>query len=49
MDMNMTIDTLEPESELSGGLCLPDRERVLYRPPESKSILGTSFSYCYDF
>jgi hypothetical protein len=43
--VNMTTDTLEPESQLSGGLCLPNKERVLYRPPESKSVLGTSFSY----
>ncbi|KAJ3693896.1 hypothetical protein LUZ60_009376 [Juncus effusus] len=41
IDVNMTTDTLEPEAELGGGLCLPDnKERVLYRPPERKSLLG---------
>ncbi|XP_072951329.1 pre-mRNA-splicing factor ATP-dependent RNA helicase DEAH7-like isoform X2 [Typha angustifolia] len=40
MDLNATMTTLEPESSISGGLCIPDREKILYRPPEGKSVLG---------
>ncbi|KAJ4785883.1 hypothetical protein LUZ62_037129 [Rhynchospora pubera] len=40
MDVNKTTDTLEPDSESSGGLSLPNKERLLYRPPENRSVLG---------
>lgn len=40
VDVNRTFDVLEPEISVKGGLSLPSRERLLFRAPEKKSILG---------
>ncbi|PKA52844.1 putative pre-mRNA-splicing factor ATP-dependent RNA helicase [Apostasia shenzhenica] len=40
VDVNRTTDVLEPESGMKGGLSLPTKDRLLFNPPEKKSILG---------
>jgi pre-mRNA-splicing factor ATP-dependent RNA helicase DHX38/PRP16 len=33
-------ETLEPEKASSGGLYVPGKDRLVFRPPERKSVLG---------
>ena len=40
MDINKMTDTLEPEETGVGGLQLPGKDRVVFRPSERKSLLG---------
>ncbi|KAK6930841.1 DEAD-box helicase, OB fold [Dillenia turbinata] len=40
IDVDRTTDTLEPEKTSVGGLQLPGRERVVFKAPERKSLLG---------
>lgn len=46
VDINRTSDVLAPESGVKGGLNLPNKERLLFRTPEKKSVLGTAFIGC---
>lgn len=46
--MDKTTETLEPEKMSSGGLCLPGKDRVEFRPPERKSLLGVLNLQIYD-
>ncbi|GKC71179.1 hypothetical protein Tco_1117062, partial [Tanacetum coccineum] len=39
MDINKMTDTLEPEETGVGGLQLPGKDRVVFRPSERKSLL----------
>lgn len=39
-DINEMKATLEPEATTSGGLVVPGKDRVLFKPPERKSLLG---------
>ncbi|KAE9454731.1 hypothetical protein C3L33_13370, partial [Rhododendron williamsianum] len=36
----MTTSVLEPEKTSSGGLFVPGKDRLVFRPPERKSLLG---------
>ncbi|KAL6186353.1 hypothetical protein ACLB2K_042473 [Fragaria x ananassa] len=38
--LDKTTATLEPEKSSGGGLFVPGKDRVVYRPPERKSLLG---------
>ncbi|XP_039137619.1 pre-mRNA-splicing factor ATP-dependent RNA helicase DEAH7-like isoform X1 [Dioscorea cayenensis subsp. rotundata] len=40
VDINATSTTLEPDKSTRGGLCLPDKDRLTFRPPRPKSTLG---------
>ncbi|KAL5198300.1 hypothetical protein ABZP36_001812 [Zizania latifolia] len=40
LDLDVTITTLGPEDDTAQGLILPNRDRVMYRPPPGKSALG---------
>lgn len=40
LDLDKLTDTLEPEDTTTGGLFVPGKDRVVFRPPEKKSILG---------
>ncbi|GKD18918.1 hypothetical protein Tco_1208076, partial [Tanacetum coccineum] len=39
-DINKMTDTLEPDETGVGGLQLPVKDRVVFRPSERKSLLG---------
>ncbi|PIN05604.1 mRNA splicing factor ATP-dependent RNA helicase [Handroanthus impetiginosus] len=39
-DPDKTTDTLLPEESSSGGLVVPGKDRVVFRAPERKSVLG---------
>ncbi|KAG9144614.1 hypothetical protein Leryth_010816 [Lithospermum erythrorhizon] len=39
-DINQIKATLEPEAASSGGLVVPGKDRVLFKPSERKSLLG---------
>ncbi|XP_010248953.1 PREDICTED: pre-mRNA-splicing factor ATP-dependent RNA helicase DEAH7 [Nelumbo nucifera] len=39
IDLDQTTATLEPE-KVTGGLYVPGKDRVVFKPPERKSILG---------
>ena len=34
------MDTLEPETTSGGGLFVPGKDRMVFKPPEKKSLLG---------
>ncbi|GMN49209.1 hypothetical protein TIFTF001_018375 [Ficus carica] len=40
IDLNKTKETLEGEKISGGGLYLPGKDRVVFKPPERKSLLG---------
>ncbi|XP_068656092.1 pre-mRNA-splicing factor ATP-dependent RNA helicase DEAH7 [Aristolochia californica] len=40
MDIDKTTDLLEPEKPSKGGLHIPVKDRVTFKPPEKKSLLG---------
>ncbi|KAF8390619.1 hypothetical protein HHK36_025146 [Tetracentron sinense] len=40
IDLNKTTITLEPDKVNSGGLYVPGKDRVVFRPSERKSLLG---------
>ncbi|ONI30062.1 hypothetical protein PRUPE_1G229100 [Prunus persica] len=40
IDLDKTTVTLEPEVDNAGGLFVPGKDRVVFRPPERKSLLG---------
>ncbi|XP_075489765.1 pre-mRNA-splicing factor ATP-dependent RNA helicase DEAH7-like [Primulina tabacum] len=40
LDLDKITDTLEPDYTTTGGLFVPGKDRVMFRPPEKKSILG---------
>lgn len=40
IDLDKTTDTLEPDESSNGGLQVPGKDRVVYRPREKKSLLG---------
>ncbi|KAK4486075.1 hypothetical protein RD792_008741 [Penstemon davidsonii] len=40
LDLDKTTDTLEPEETVTGGLFVPGKDRVMFRPSEGKSVLG---------
>lgn len=40
IDLDMTTSVLEPEKTSSGGLFVPGKDRLVFRPPERKSLLG---------
>lgn len=40
IDLDKTTVTLEAEKSSNGGLYLPGKDRVVFKPPERKSILG---------
>ncbi|KAL3818680.1 hypothetical protein ACJIZ3_004585 [Penstemon smallii] len=40
LDIDKTTDTLEPEDTGTGGLFVPGKDRVMFRPSEGKSVLG---------
>ncbi|CAB4294557.1 unnamed protein product [Prunus armeniaca] len=40
IDLDKTTVTLEPEVNKAGGLFVPGKDRVVFRPPERKSLLG---------
>lgn len=40
IDLDMTMTTLGPEDDTAQGLIVPNRDRVMYRPPPGKSALG---------
>lgn len=43
IDLDKTMELLEPEETKGGGLILPNKERLLFRAPEGKSLTGTVF------
>ena len=43
--LDKTTVTLEPEKSSGGGLFVPGKDRVVYRAPERKSLLGKLFHY----
>ncbi|KAL6969289.1 RNA helicase [Sarracenia purpurea var. burkii] len=40
IDLDKTTTVLEPEKTSGGGLFVPGNDRVVFRPPERKSLLG---------
>ncbi|KAF5204908.1 Pre-mrna-splicing factor atp-dependent rna helicase, partial [Thalictrum thalictroides] len=40
IDFDKTIVTLEPDKPCDGGLQLPGKDRVVFKPHEGKSLLG---------
>lgn len=40
IDLDKTTEVLEPETSSSGGLLVPAKDRVVFRPPDRKSLLG---------
>ncbi|KAG0465507.1 hypothetical protein HPP92_019671, partial [Vanilla planifolia] len=40
VDINRTMDVLEPEVDVKGGLSFSSKGQVLFRPPGEKSVLG---------
>jgi pre-mRNA-splicing factor ATP-dependent RNA helicase DHX38/PRP16 len=40
LDLDATTSTLGPEDDTAQGLILPNKDRVMYRPPPGKSALG---------
>lgn len=40
LDVDKITETLEPEQASSGGLYVPGKDRLVFRPPERKSVLG---------
>lgn len=40
IDIDKIKETLEPDNSGGGGLQLPGKDRVVFRPPERKSLLG---------
>ncbi|GKE87235.1 hypothetical protein Tco_1564710, partial [Tanacetum coccineum] len=40
MDINNMTDTMDPEETGVGGLQLPGKDRVIFRPSERKLLLG---------
>lgn len=40
IDLDKTISMLEPDKGTDGGLQLPGKDRVVFRPSERKSLLG---------
>lgn len=40
LDVDKITETLEPEKASSGGLYVPGKDRLVFRPPERKSVLG---------
>ncbi|OVA17529.1 Helicase [Macleaya cordata] len=40
IDLDKTTVTLEPDKVSNGGLFVPGKDRVVFRPPERKSLLG---------
>ncbi|XP_019200353.1 PREDICTED: pre-mRNA-splicing factor ATP-dependent RNA helicase DEAH7 isoform X1 [Ipomoea nil] len=40
IDLDKTTTTLEPDGASGGGLYIPGKDRVVFRPPERKSLLG---------
>nr|GEY07296.1 pre-mRNA-splicing factor ATP-dependent RNA helicase PRP16 [Tanacetum cinerariifolium] len=40
MDINKITDTLQPEETGVGGLLLPGKDLVVFRPSDRKSLLG---------
>lgn len=40
IDLDKTTIMLEPEKTSGGGLMVPGKDRVVFRPPERKSLLG---------
>lgn len=48
VDINSLVSTLEPEQSSGGGLQVPGKERLEFRAPGRKSLLGiSSFSFMY--
>lgn len=45
IDLDKTTTTLEPDGASGGGLYVPGKDRVVFRPPERKSLLGMSFLF----
>ncbi|PRQ34215.1 hypothetical protein RchiOBHm_Chr5g0066381 [Rosa chinensis] len=41
--LDKTTATSEPENNSGGGLFVPGKDRVVYRPPERKSLLDEIF------
>ncbi|KAL0372285.1 UNVERIFIED_CONTAM: Pre-splicing factor ATP-dependent RNA helicase DEAH7 [Sesamum calycinum] len=39
-DVDKTTDTLVPEESTTGGLFVPGKDRLVFRPPERRSVLG---------
>ncbi|KAG1326825.1 pre-mRNA-splicing factor ATP-dependent RNA helicase DEAH7 [Cocos nucifera] len=46
VDLNRTSDVLEPDTGIRGGLCVPNKEKLLYRNPGRKSTLGLDVLAC---
>lgn len=42
------METLEPEKTSGGGLCVPRKDRMVFRAPERKSLLGVHNLQVYD-
>lgn len=40
LDIDKTIANLEPDKTSGGGLFMPGKDRVVFRPPQRKSLLG---------
>ncbi|KAJ0981741.1 hypothetical protein J5N97_009996 [Dioscorea zingiberensis] len=40
VDINEMSTTLEPDTSTRGGLSLPNKDRLTFRPPRGKSTLG---------
>lgn len=43
IDLDKKTTTLEPDQTSSGGLFVPGKERVVFKPSERKSLLGMIF------
>lgn len=43
VDLNQTTAVLAPEGNVKGGLSVPCKERIIFRPTERKSILGSFY------
>lgn len=49
IDLDKTTTTLEPDKTSSGGLFVPGKERVVFKPSERKSLLGMIDLWFWDF
>lgn len=47
--MDKTTAMLEPENASGGGLYVPGKDRIVFRPPERKSLLGKYLINMYMF
>ena len=47
VDLDATMTTLGPEDDTSQGLILTNKQRVMYRPPAGKSVLGIYTYYVH--